>query len=104
MGRGKASQIALPTDLPSGLKYIQWRVENIDEVAEFLEPFVCRMRKVLGDQVVVMFPGGGSIQLSPGDCLVVISDGDREGLGVIHAETTPKYREIETLNRSHLEH
>ena len=104
MGRGKASQIARPSDLPDDLKFMQWRVENIDEMAAFLEPFVCRIRKILGDQIVVMFPGGGSIQLSPGDCLVIVPDGDSEKLGVVYAETTPKYRNIETLNGSHLEH
>jgi len=94
-------------DLPSGIKYIQWRVENIDDVARFLEPFVCRLRKILGDQIIVIFPGGGNLQLSPGDCLVVIpkeSETQTDKLGVIHAKTTPAYREIETLNGSHLEH
>ena len=104
MGSGKASQIALPTDLPANLNYIQWRVENIDELAVFLEPFVCRIRKVLGDQIVVIFPGGSSIQLSPGDCLVIMEENGVEMLGVIHAETTPRYRNLETLNGSHLTH
>lgn len=104
MGRGKASKIAKPIDLPAGIKYIQWRVENADAVAVFLEPFVCRMRRILGDQLVVLFPGGGSIQLSPGDCLIISQDSDVERLGVIWAKTTPSYRNIETLNGSHLQH
>lgn len=107
MRRGKAAQIDKPTDLPKGLAYVQWRVENIDEVAQFLEPFVCRIRKILGDQIIVVFPGGGSTQLSPGDCLVIfprtkVNPVDK--LGVIYAKTTPAYRETETLEGSHLQH
>ena len=104
--QGKAAQIERLTDLPKGLKYIQWRVENIDELAVFLEPFVCRIRRILGDQIIVIFPGGGNLQLSPGDCLVVqprASELQSDKLGVIHAKTTPAYRETETLKRSHLD-
>jgi len=107
VGRGKAARIEKPTDLPAGHKYIQWRVENIDELAVFLEPFVCRLRKILGDQILVIFPGGGSLQLSPGDCLIVIprqTETQTDKLGVVHAGTTPKYRNLETLNGSHLQH
>ena len=106
-GQGKAAQIDRPTDLPKGLAYVQWRVENPDEVAVFLEPFVCRIRRVLGDQIIVIFPGGGNLQLSPGDCLVVLprtKANHSDKLGVIHAKTTPAYRETETLERSHLDH
>lgn len=105
MGRGKASKIAMPSNLPAGLKYIQWRVENHEDLAVFLEPFVCRIRRVLGDQMVVIFPGGGSLQLSPGDCLVIMPEGPEgnERLGVLHAASTLAYRNVETLKRSHLE-
>jgi len=106
VGQGKAAQIDKPTDLPKGLAFVQWRVENIDDVAEFLEPFVCRIRRILGDQIIVVFPGGGNIQLSPGDCLVVLPrtrTNPNDKLGVIHAKTTPAYREVETTKRSHLE-
>ena len=107
VGQGKASKIAKPTDLPKGVHSVQWRVENADELAQFLEPFVCRLRRILGDQMLVIFPGGSNIQLSPGDCLVVMprtKENPNDKLGVIYAKTTPAYREIETLKRSHLEH
>jgi len=107
VGKGPASKIAKPTDLPKGLAYVQWRVENADELAVFLEPFVCRLRRILGDQMTVIFPGGSSLQLSPGDCLVVLprtSAVQYDKLGVIHAKTTPAYRETEEPDPLGLKH
>jgi len=98
VGRGKAARIEKPTDLPKGAHYVQWRVENADELAIFLEPFVCRLRRIIGDQMLVIFPGGSNLQLSPGDVLLVLPRTKRnpiDKLGVIHAKTTPALRESE---------
>ena len=100
MGRGKASGIAAPVDLPKGWRWVQWKVENPDELAEFLEPFVVRMRRAPGDHMLIQSPGphGMNLQLSPGDVLVCrpAEDDSGEQLAVIHSAQAREYRESET--------
>jgi hypothetical protein len=99
MGRGKASGFDDPVDLPKGWKWVQWRVENADELAVFLEDFVVRMRRAPGDHMLIQSPGdrGMNLQLSPGDVLVIRPAEDESGeqLGVIHSPQAVEYRESE---------
>jgi hypothetical protein len=104
MGRGKASGIDDPVDLPKGWRWIQWRVENDGELVEFLEGFDVRMRRAPGDHMLVQARHTGlNLQLSPGDCLVIkpATDSEPEQLGLIHSKNAIHHRESETL---HLEH
>jgi len=97
--RGKAAQID-PIDVPKGWKYVQWKVENPDELAVFLEPFVVRMRRAPGDHMLIQSPGGMNLQLSPGDCLVIkpaTIDCPNEQLGVIHSPMAKHHRESESI-------
>jgi len=102
--RGKASRIDAPTDLPAGWKFIQWKVENADELVVFLEPYDVRMRRAPGDHMLIQGRHTGmNLQLSPGDCLVIkpATDDTGEQLGMIHSASAIYHRESETL---HLEH
>ena len=64
------NRLPRPTDMPD-VPWVQWRVENMEELDRFLEEFVVDIRRVSGDQVVIRTPELNSeIQLSPGDCLV----------------------------------
>jgi len=94
-------------DLPNGLKYVQWQVENIDDLVVFLEPFVCRLRRALGDQLLVQSIGGSTLQLSPGDLLVIepaTIAHPHDRLGVVRSPVSHKWRETETLEPSHIQH
>lgn len=109
MGRGKAAGIAEPTDIPKGWKWVQWRVENPDELAVFLEDFVVRMRRAPGDHMLIQSPSKGplpgmNLQLSPGDCLVIrpAEDDSGEQLAVIHSSAAVHHRESELILPSDL--
>ena len=89
-GRGVAAAIPLPRDLPKADSYVQWRVENQEEFARFLEPFMCRIKPIPGDQLLVQGAiTGMDIQVSPGDVLI-LKDGR---LGVVRIPESEKYRE-----------
>lgn len=91
-GRGVAAAIPLPRDMPKVDAYVQWRVENQEEMARFLEPFMVRIKPIPGDQLLIQAAMTGSdIQLSPGDVLVL--QGDQ--LGVVRIPESAKYRESE---------
>lgn len=99
MASGKAANIEQPVDLPSGWKWIQWKVENADELAVFLEDFVVRMRRAPGDHMLIQAPGGlMTLQLSPGDVLVIrpAVDDSGEQLGVIKSSHSDEFKESET--------
>ena len=100
MGRGKSSGIEAPVDLPSGWKWVLWKVENPDELAIFLEDFVVRMRRAPGDHMLIQSPGahGMNLQLSPGDVLVCrpAEDDSGEQLGVIKSKLSDEFKESET--------
>lgn len=77
--------------------WVQWRVENIEEVVRFLEKFECRMRQIPGDQLLIQGWAGMNLQLSPGDCLVLADNGGKEQLGVIRAPDSEPHREGELV-------
>jgi hypothetical protein len=104
MGEGKASYLRgqIP-DLPKGVKWVQWLVENPDELAVFLEDFVVRMRRAPGDLMLVQAPSVNgarqwSLTLYPGDCLVRLPATDDRGdqLGVIRSKLARDFAESET--------
>ena len=89
-GRGVAASIPLPRDLPKVDGYCQWRVENQEEVARFLEPFMVRIKPIPGDQLLLQGAiTGMDLQVSPGD--IIILQGDQ--LAVIQIPESKKYRE-----------
>lgn len=88
-----------PTDMPD-FPWIQWRVENLEEMDRFLEPFHVRMVPIPGDQILIQTRfTKGDIQLSPGDCLVIVKNGDRERLGVVRAAASVVHREADGLKK-----
>lgn len=101
MGKGKASYLKqhLP-NMPKGWKWVQWLVENPDELAVFLEDHVVRMRRAPGDLMLVQSPGerGMNLTLYPGDVLVLAPtpDGSGERLGVVRSELAKHFAESET--------
>lgn len=89
-GRGVAAAIPMPRDLPKVDKYIQWRVENQEEFARFLEPFMVRIKPIPGDQLLIQGAiTGMDLQISPGDVLILNND----QLGVVRIPESEKYRE-----------
>lgn len=89
-GRGVAASIPLPRDLPKVDAYIQWRVENEEEVARFLEDFMVRMVAIPGNQLLIQGAFTGmDIQVSPGDVLC-LKNGQ---LGVVRIPESAKFRE-----------
>ena len=73
----------MPRDLPKVDSYVQWRVENEEEVARFLEPFMCRMKAIPGHQLLIQGAFTGmEIQVSPGDVLC-LKDGQLAPGGVL---------------------
>ena len=78
--------------------WIQWRVENTDEMLRFLEPYECRMIPIPGDQLLIQTRWThGDIQLSPGDSLVIMEYEGRERLGVIRVPASLQTREGDGL-------
>lgn len=89
-GRGVAAKIPLPRDLPKVDAYIQWRVENQEEFARFLEPFMVRIKPIPGDQLLIQGAMTGmDIQVSPGDVLILHNN----QLGVVRIPESAKFRE-----------
>lgn len=89
------------------LPWVQWRVENVEEVARFIEDQVvnkfnvrARFVRIPGDQLLIQTVVLNSdLQLSPGDCLVVHFDEARQvpRLGVIRAKNSVPFREADGL-------
>ncbi len=95
--QGFLNRLEVPTDMPD-VPWIQWRVENVEEMARFLEPYVVRIHRAPGDQLVIQTPIVNSeIQLSPGDCLVIAMEGGRERFGVVRARNSVPFREADGL-------
>ena len=89
-GRGVAASIPLPRDLPEVDAYVQWRVENQEEVARFLEDFMVRIKPIPGDQLLIQGAiTGMDLQVSPGD--VIVLNGSQ--LAVVRIPESAKYRE-----------
>jgi hypothetical protein len=97
------NRLPRPSDLPD-VPWVQWRVENQEEMARFLEDFMVRMVRVPGDQLLIQ--GAFSkmdIQLSPGDLLVLwpaTSERPNEQLGVVRAPESVVHREADGLKDS----
>lgn len=98
--QGYLNRLDKPTDMPD-LPWIQWRVENVEEMIRFLEDYEVRMIPALGDQLLIQTRyTGGDIQLSPGDCLVITKmEGGRERLGVVRAAASVVHREADGLKK-----
>ncbi len=100
MGRGPASNIPAPRDMPA-LPWIQWRVENVEEISRFLEEWDVRLRAAPANNLLVQGGHTGmNLQLSPGDCLVLwpaSSMHPREQLGVIRVPESARFRESEDI-------
>ena len=111
MERPKVTQrflnnLEAPADMPA-LPWVQWRVENIEEVARFVEDEIvnrfnvrARFVRIPGDQLLIQTAVVNSdLQLSPGDCLVIHFDEVRQvpRLGVIRAKNSVPFREADGL-------
>lgn len=93
------NRLELPSDMPD-LPWIQWRVENIEEMVRFLEDFEIRMHLALGNALLIQGHGKLNLQLSPGDCLVLwpaTAERPREKLGVIRVPGSVQHREADGL-------
>lgn len=86
--RDKVSQAFLnrlerPTDMPD-VPWVQWRVENLEEMMRFLENFEVRVGRIPGDQLLIQTRWTrADIQLAPGDSLVLMENEGRQRLGVV---------------------
>jgi hypothetical protein len=103
MGRGKAAALESklgPVELPAGWRGVQWRVENADELAVFLEEHIVRMRRAPGDLMLIQSPGekGLNLTLYPGDVLVIAPNANDSGerLGVVRSQLAHHFAESET--------
>jgi len=82
--------------------WIQWRVENLEEMHRFLEDYQVRMVPVPGDQLVIQTAWTkGDIQLSPGDCLALMEHEGRKRLAVVRVPASLQVREGDGLKREH---
>lgn len=94
------NKLPVPTDMPD-LPWLQWRVENVEEMTRFLEPFYVRIQPIPGDQILIQTRfTKGNIQLSPGDCLVIVpTELGGERLGVVRAAASIVHREADGLKK-----
>jgi hypothetical protein len=98
------NRLEKPTDMPD-LPWVQWRVENVEEMARFIEDQVvnkfnvrARFVNIPGDQLLIQTAVLNSdLQLSPGDCLVVHPDAGRPRLGIVRAANSVPFREADGL-------
>jgi len=65
-------------DLPN----VQWQVDNLDEIRDFIKAFEARAAQD-GDMLLIQAWGGLNTWLNPGDCLVLRGD----SLGIIRVPT-----------------
>jgi hypothetical protein len=102
--QGYLNRLAKPSDMPD-LPWIQWRVENIEEMARFIEEqivnkfnAIVRCVNIPGNQLLIQTPIMNSdIQLSPGDCLVIHPHMGRPRLGIVRARNSVPFREADGL-------
>jgi hypothetical protein len=89
-----------PSDLPD-VPWVQWRVENKDEVARFLEDFMVRIKPIPGDQLLIQSSFTKmDIQVSPGDCIVLwpaTAERPSERLGLIRSPNSLQHREVDGI-------
>ncbi len=99
--QGFLNRLPCPTDMPD-VPWIQWRVENVEEMARFLENFKVRMRPIPGDQLLIQTAfTRGDIQLSPGDCLALMQHEGRQRLAVVRSPASLQVREGDGLRKEH---
>lgn len=104
VNQGYLNRLEKPTDMPK-VPWVQWRVENIDELAEWIERHVAtpfnvpvRFLPALGHQIVLQTDIVNSdLQLSPGDCLVLHEHNGRPRLGIVRARNSVPFREADGL-------
>ena len=102
--QGHLNRLALPSDMPD-LPWVQWRVENLDEFARFLEDEIVNkfnarvfVKNIPGNQLLIQTHVINSdMQLSPGDCLVVHTQNGRPRLGIVRARDSVPFREADGL-------
>lgn len=102
--QGYLNRLEAPTDMPD-LPWIQWRVENLEEMADFIAKQIVdrlgskvRVIQVPGDQLVIQTLFLNSdIQLSPGDCLVIHEHLGRPRLGIVRAASSVPLREADGI-------
>jgi len=108
--QGFLNRLETPTDMPD-VPWIQWRVENVEEMYKFLQEQICdrydvraRMLNAPGNQIVIQTAVLNSdLQLSPGDCLVIQeqpikgTEGGRARLGIVRAKDSVPHREADGL-------
>ena len=100
------NRLDLPSDMPD-LPWVQWRVENVEEMCRFLEDEIAnkfnvqvRMVNIPGHQVLIQTAVlTADLQLSPGGCLVIHFDEARQvpRLGVIRSRNSVPFREADGL-------
>lgn len=101
VNQGFLNRLPRPSDMPD-VPWVQWRVENLEEVAKFLDPYKVRMQTVPGDQLIVQTAfTRGDIQLSPGDCLALIQHEGREQLAVVRQPASLQVREGDGFRKEH---
>ena len=98
--QGKLNRLEAPTDMPD-IPWIQWRVENVEEMTRFLENYEVRMKRIPGDQLLIQTRHTrGDIQLAPGDSLVITSDfAGRPRLGVVRRPESVQVMEGDGLQK-----
>lgn len=104
--QGFLNRLDLPSDMPD-LPWVQWRVENVEEMYRFLEDEIAnkfdvrvRMVNIPGNQILIQTAVlTADLQLSPGDCLVIHQDPVRNipRLGVIRSKNSVPHREADGL-------
>lgn len=95
------NRLPLPTDMPN-VPWIQWRVENLEEMDKFLDEYKVRMRSIPGDQLLIQSAfTRADIQLSPGDCLLLLDHEGRKQLGVVRVPASLQVREGDGLRKEH---
>ena len=96
--QGFLNRLERPTDMPD-VPWIQWRVENLEEMVRFLESFEVRMARIPGDQLLIQTRfTRGDIQLAPGDSLVLMENEGRKRLGVVRVPASLQTREGDGLS------
>jgi len=97
--QGFLNRLPRPSDMPD-VPWVQWRVENQEEMSRFLEDYMVRLKLIPGDQLLVQTAfTRGDIQLSPGDCLVVMEQDGRKRLAVVRVPASLQVREGDGMKK-----
>jgi len=97
--QGFLNRLPRPTDMPD-VPWVQWRVENVEEMARFLEEYQVRMKRIPGDQLLIQTAyTRGDIQLAPGDCLCLMENEGRLRLAVVRRPASLQVMEGDGLKK-----